>query len=47
MKMKSLYEKRYKYGLADYLKGKNTNKFRYFYIILILSIILMSSLLSL
>jgi hypothetical protein len=41
--MKSLYEKRYKYGLADYLKGKKKDKFRFFYIMLILLIILISS----
>lgn len=42
--MKSLYEKRYKYGMADYLKGKNKNKYRFYYISLILFIILVSSL---
>lgn len=42
--MKSLYEKRYKYSLAEYLKGKNKNKYRFYYISLILLIILASSL---
>lgn len=42
--MKSLYEKRYKYGLADYLKGKHKNKYRFYYISLILIIILVGSL---
>lgn len=42
--MKSLYEKRYKYGFSDYLKGKNKNKYRFYYISLILVIILVSSL---
>ncbi len=42
--MKSPYEKRYKYGFSDYLKGKNKNKYRFYYIMLILSIILMSAL---
>lgn len=42
--MKSLYEKRYKYGLADYLKGKHKNKYRFYYISLILLIILVSTL---
>jgi hypothetical protein len=44
--MKSPYEKRYKYGFADYLKGKNKNKYRFYYIILILSMILMSTILG-
>ncbi len=38
--MKSLYEKRYKFSLTDYVKGKNTNKYRLYYIILILATIL-------
>lgn len=41
--MKSLYEKRYKLGVTDYVKGKNKNKYRMYYLILILSIILFSS----
>lgn len=44
--MKSPYEKRYKYGFADYLKGKNKNKYRFYYILLILVMILMGSVLS-
>lgn len=44
--MKSPYEKRYKYGFSDYLKGKNKNKYRFYYILLILSMILMSTMLD-
>lgn len=41
--MKSLYEKRFKYGFADYLKGKKTNKYRIYYILLILAVIIAGS----
>lgn len=45
--MKSLYEKRLKYGLGDYLKGKNKNAYRVYYIFFILFVILISSILKL
>ena len=45
--MKSLYEKRYKLGFTNYVKGKNKNKYRMYYIILILSMILLSSIIQL
>lgn len=45
--MKSLYEKRYKYGLTDYLKGKHKNTYRVYYISLILFVILISTILNL
>lgn len=44
--MKSLYEKRRKYGLADYLKGKKAASYRVYYISLILFIILISTILK-
>lgn len=45
--MKTPYEKRYKYGLADYLKGKHKNAYRVYYISLILFVILISTILNL
>lgn len=44
--MKSPYEKRRKLGLSAYLKGKQRNQYRVYYISLILFIIFISTLLN-
>ncbi|WP_017733539.1 hypothetical protein [Nafulsella turpanensis] len=41
--MKTRYEKRFKYGFTDYVKGKKMDLYRLYYLILILSVIFMGS----
>lgn len=42
--MKTPYEKRFKYGFTEYVKGKKMDLYRLYYLLLILSVIFIGSL---